>query len=49
VFAIELNPSQYVLVGGTLRAYLSWLADRGTLRPSFEGGRMLWSPAPKTS
>jgi glyoxylase-like metal-dependent hydrolase (beta-lactamase superfamily II) len=41
-FAIELNPSQYVLVGGTLRAYLSWLADRGTLRPSFEDGRMLW-------
>jgi glyoxylase-like metal-dependent hydrolase (beta-lactamase superfamily II) len=40
--AIELNPSQYVLVGGTLRAYLSWLCDRGTLRPSFEGGRMLW-------
>jgi glyoxylase-like metal-dependent hydrolase (beta-lactamase superfamily II) len=41
-FAIELNPSQYVLVGGTLRAYLAWLADRGTLRPSFENGRMLW-------
>jgi len=42
-FAIELNASQYVLVGGTLRAYLSWLCDRGILRPSFEGGRMLWS------
>jgi hypothetical protein len=42
VFAIELNPSQYVLVGGTLRAYLAWLADRGTLRPAFESGRMLW-------
>jgi glyoxylase-like metal-dependent hydrolase (beta-lactamase superfamily II) len=42
VFAIELNPSQYVLVGGTLRAYLAWLADRGTVRPSFESGRMIW-------
>ncbi len=41
-FAIELNPSQYVLLGGTLRAYLAWLADRGILRPSFEEGRMLW-------
>ncbi len=41
-FAIELNPSQYVLVGGTLRAYLAWLADKGILRPSFEEGRMLW-------
>ena len=40
--AIELNASQYVLVGGTLRAYLAWLADRGTLRPWFENGRMLW-------
>jgi glyoxylase-like metal-dependent hydrolase (beta-lactamase superfamily II) len=42
-FAIELNSSQYVLVGGTLRAYLTWLCDRGILHPSFEGGRMLWS------
>jgi len=42
-FAVELNASQYVLVGGTLRAYLTWLCDRGVLRPSFEGGRMLWS------
>jgi hypothetical protein len=41
-FAIELSASQYVLVGGTLRAYLAWLADKGTLRPSFESGRMLW-------
>jgi hypothetical protein len=31
-----------VLVGGTLRAYLAWLCDQGTLRPSFENGRMLW-------
>jgi glyoxylase-like metal-dependent hydrolase (beta-lactamase superfamily II) len=44
-FAIELNPSQYVLVGGTLRAYLAWHCDRGTLRPSFAQGRMLWSAA----
>jgi len=41
-FCIELNPGQYVLVGGTLRAYLAWLADRGSLRPGFENGRMLW-------
>ena len=41
-FAVQLNPSQYVLVGGTLRAYLSWLRDREVLRPSFEAGRMLW-------
>jgi glyoxylase-like metal-dependent hydrolase (beta-lactamase superfamily II) len=44
-FPIELNASQYVLVGCTLRAYLSWMADRGTLRPLFSGGRMLWERA----
>jgi glyoxylase-like metal-dependent hydrolase (beta-lactamase superfamily II) len=49
VFALELNASQYVLVGGTLRAYLAWLSDRGVLRPSFEKGRMLWSPGPQTT
>ena len=42
-FAVDLDPSQYVLVGGTLRAYLTWLRDREVLRPSFAGGRMLWN------
>jgi glyoxylase-like metal-dependent hydrolase (beta-lactamase superfamily II) len=42
-FTIELDAGQYVLVGGTLRAYLPSLCDRGVLRPSFERGRMLWS------
>jgi len=46
LFAIELNPSQYVLVGGTLRAFLSWHCDRGSLRPTFAQGRMLWSAGP---
>ena len=41
-FAVELDAGQYVLTGGTVRAALSWLADRGSVRPSFEGGRMLW-------
>jgi len=44
VFAIDLDAGQYVLVGGTLRAYLTWLRDRGVLSPSFDGGRMLWGP-----
>jgi len=44
-FGIELNAGQYVLVGGTLRAYLAWLADRGELRPSFQDGRLLWAAA----
>lgn len=42
-FSIELTASQYVLVGGTLKACLAYLGDRGRIRPAFEGGRMLWS------
>ncbi len=42
VFAIELTFAQYVLVGGTLRAFLSWLSDRGAVRSSFGDGRMVW-------
>ncbi len=41
-FAIELNAGQYVLVGGTLRAYLKWLSDLGSLAASFHDGRMTW-------
>lgn len=40
-YGIELNHSQYVLVGSTLRSYLAWLADRKELATRFEGGRML--------
>ena len=42
VFAIELTFQQYVLVGGTLRAFLSWLSDQGAIQPTFQDGRMQW-------
>ncbi len=45
VFAVELTFAQYVLVGGTLRAFLSWLSDQGTVRPSFGESRMRWQAA----
>jgi len=48
-FALRLDPSQYVLVGGTLRAFLAWHRDRGALKPSFDGGRMLWTKETFTS
>jgi glyoxylase-like metal-dependent hydrolase (beta-lactamase superfamily II) len=40
-YGIELNHSQYVLVGSTLRSYLAWLTDRKELTTRFEAGRML--------
>ena len=33
---------QYVLVGSTVRGYLSWLLDEGQLETGFEENRMLW-------
>ena len=33
---------QYVLVGSTVRSYLSWLKDAGQVMVLFENGQMLW-------
>lgn len=41
-FGIQLDHGQYILVGSTLRSFLSYLRDEGKLRYAFEGGRMLW-------
>ena len=41
-YALEMNFEQYVLVGSTLRSYLSWLRDGGKLAVTFENGMLLW-------
>ena len=33
---------QYVLVGSTIRSYLSWLKDTGRMEVIFENGQLLW-------
>ena len=33
---------QYVLVGSTVRSYLSWLKDSGRLTGRFENNLLLW-------
>ena len=33
---------QYVLVGSTVRSYLSWLKDTGKLSAAFEDNLLLW-------
>ena len=46
---IELNYQQYVLVGSTVRSYLSWLKDGGRLDCRFEDNMLLWHrPQPST-
>ena len=34
--------AQYVLVGSTVRSYLSWLKDTGRLTVEFGDGELLW-------
>lgn len=40
---LRMNFEQYVLVGSTVRSYLSYLRDQGRIEPSFENNRLVWS------
>lgn len=40
-YGIELNHTQYALVGSTLKSYLSWLSDRGEIETRLEKGFLL--------
>lgn len=42
VFGLAMSFEQYVLVGSTVRSYLSWLKDLDRLQYLFDNGRMLW-------
>ena len=41
-YDLDMNFEQYVLVGSTVRSYLSWLKDTGRLAASFEKNLLLW-------
>lgn len=41
-YALTINPSQYVLIGGTVRSFLSYLLDRGNLNFKFKENKMYW-------
>lgn len=41
-YALTMNFEQYVLVGSTVRSYLSWLKDMGRLKVRFENNLLLW-------
>ena len=42
-YNLTMNAEQYVLVGSTVRSYLSWLKDTGKLDARFENGMLLWA------
>ena len=41
-YGLDMTYEQYVLVGSTVRSYLSWLKDDGKLEAFFENNRLLW-------
>lgn len=41
-YDLKMNFEQYVLVGSTVRSYLSWLKDTGRIDARFENHMMLW-------
>ncbi|MBP3367603.1 MAG: MBL fold metallo-hydrolase [Treponema sp.] len=41
-YRLTMNFEQYVLVGSTVRSYLSWLKDNGKLDVTFENNMLLW-------
>ncbi len=41
-YSLTLNFEQYVLVGSTVRSYLSWLKDTGKITIKFEKNMLLW-------
>ena len=41
-YALVMNTNQYVLIGSTIRSYLSYLCDDGRIEYCFEDNKMLW-------
>ena len=41
-YGLQMNFEQYVLVGSTVRSYLSWLKDSGRVEACFENATLLW-------
>ncbi len=41
-YGLTMNFEQYVLVGSTVRSYLSWLKDNGKLAVMFQDSMLLW-------
>lgn len=42
-YSLSMNFEQYVLVGSTVRSYLSWLKDTGKLNATFDNNILLWT------
>lgn len=45
VYGLRMNVEQRMLVGSTVKSYLSWLKNKGEVTYTFENNLMLWSLA----
>ena len=45
VYGLVMNFQQYVLIGSTVRSYLSWMKESGKLKAEFVDNMLLWSAA----
>ena len=43
-YDLVMDMNQYVLVGSTLRSYLSYLLDTGRMTATCSVNRLLWAP-----
>lgn len=41
-YGLTMNFEQYVLVGSTVRSYISWLKDTGKVKAEFQEGMLVW-------
>ena len=41
-YGLAMNFQQYVLVGSTVRSYLTWLKERNELQAVFEDNMLIW-------
>lgn len=41
-YGLTMSYEQYVLVGGTVRSYLSWMKDAGEMDALIDGGKIVW-------
>ena len=44
-YELQMNVNQYVLIGSTVKAYLSYLKDNGKITYTFEDNKMFWMKA----
>jgi metallo-beta-lactamase family protein len=42
-YGLKMNFEQYVLVGSTVRSYLSWLKDNGNINAKFVDNQLVWN------